>query len=134
MTVRLGIVGAGLWTERAHLPAFTRLRQVEVCGIADPDVDRARRLADAFGVARVCRDHRELLALQLAAIAVVAPDDVHHEVATGALEAGLPILCEKPLARTVAEATDLVGRAARAHVVTKLGFAFRYSPALQQLR
>jgi predicted dehydrogenase len=133
MSVRLGIVGAGLWAERAHLPAFTQLRHVDVYGIADPDIGRARRLADAYGITRVCRDHRELLDLKLDAIAVVAPDDVHHEVATAALEAGLPILCEKPLARTVAEATDLITRAAHARVVTKLGFAFRYSPALRRL-
>jgi predicted dehydrogenase len=134
MSVRLGIVGAGLWTERAHLPAFTRLRQVEVCGIADPDLHRARQLANAFGVAHACSDHRELLDLRLDAIAIVAPDDVHHAVATAAIQMGLPILCEKPLARTVAEAADLVTRAARARVVTKLGFAFRYSPALRRLR
>ena len=47
---------------------------------------------------------------------------------------GLPVLCEKPLARTVPEAADLVARAAAAGVVTKLGFVFRYSPALRQLR
>ena len=47
---------------------------------------------------------------------------------------GLPVLCEKPLARTVPEAEDLVARAAAAGVVTKLGFVFRYSPALRQLR
>ena len=134
MSVRLGIVGAGLWTERAHLPAFTRLRQVKVCGIADPDVHRARQLANAFGVAHACSDHRELLDLRLDAIAIVAPDDVHHAVATAAIQMGLPILCEKPLARTVAEAADLVTQAARARVVTKLGFAFRYSPALRRLR
>jgi len=67
-------------------------------------------------------------------VSIVAPDDVHHEVAAAALDAGLPVLCEKPLARTVPEAEDLVARAAAAGVVTKLGFVFRYSPALRQLR
>ena len=134
MTIRIGIVGAGLWTERAHLPAFTHLPGVTVAGIADPDVERARALASRFGVARAVGDHRALLDLGLDALSIVAPDDVHHEVAAAALDAGLPVLCEKPLARTVPEAADLVARAAAAGVVTKLGFVFRYSPALRQLR
>lgn len=134
MTIRIGLVGAGLWTERAHLPAFTHLPDVTVAGIADPDVERARALASRFGVARAVGDHRALLDLGLDALSIVAPDDVHHEVAAAALDAGLPVLCEKPLARTVPEAADLVARAAAAGVPTKLGFVFRYSPALRQLR
>src|SRR6185436_9690892 len=98
MSIRIGIVGAGLWTERAHLPAFTHLPGVTVSGIADPDAERARALASRFGVARTVGDHRALLDLGLDAVSIVAPDDVHHEVAAAALDAGLPVLCEKPLA------------------------------------
>ncbi len=134
MRLRIGVVGAGLWAERAHLPGFTRLPRVEVRAIADPDLGRAERLARAFAVPHAVRDHRELLGLGVDALTVVAPDDTHHAVAAAALDAGLPVLCEKPLARTVAEAADLAERAARAGVVTKLGFVFRYSPALQRLR
>ncbi len=134
MSLRIGIVGAGLWTERAHLPAFTHLPDATVVGIADPDVERARALAHRFGVAHVVEDHRALIDLGLDAVSIVAPDDVHHAVATAALDARLHVLCEKPLARTVPEAADLVARAAAAGVVTKLGFVFRYSPALRQLR
>jgi predicted dehydrogenase len=134
MSLRVGIVGAGLWTERAHLPALTHLPEVTVVGVADPDVARARALAQRFGVAQAVTDHRALIDLGLDAVSIVAPDDVHHAVATAALDAGLHVLCEKPLARTVPEAADLVARAAAAGVVTKLGFVFRYSPALQHLR
>ena len=134
MSLRIGIVGAGLWTERAHLPAFTHLPDATVVGIADPDVERARALAHRFGVAHVVKDHPALIDLGLDAVSIVAPDDVHHAVATAALDARLHVLCEKPLARTVPEADDLVARAAAAGVVTKLGFVFRYSPALRQLR
>lgn len=134
MSLRIGIVGAGLWTERAHLPAFTRQPDVTVVGVADPDVERARALAHRFGVAHAVKDHRALIDLGLDAVSIVAPDDVHHAVATAALDARLHVLCEKPLARTVPEAADLVARAAAAGVVTKLGFVFRYSPALRRLR
>jgi predicted dehydrogenase len=134
VTLRVGIVGAGLWAQRAHLPAFARAPDVEVRAIADPDVDRAKALARQFGVAHAVADYRDVLAAGVDALAIVAPDDVHHGVAAAALGAGLPVLCEKPLARTVEEAADLVRRAAAAGVVTKLGFVFRYSPALRRLR
>jgi predicted dehydrogenase len=132
-TLRVGIVGAGLWTERAHLPAFSRQPGVVVRGIADPDLGRAERLASQFGVERAVRDHESLLDLGLDALAIVAPDDVHHRVAGAALAAGLPILCEKPLARTVEESAELATRAAQLGRVTKLGFVFRYSPALRRI-
>jgi predicted dehydrogenase len=134
MSLRVGVVGAGLWARRAHLPAFTHLPGVEVRAIADPDLARAEQLARDFGVPNAVRDHGALLRLGVDAVAVAAPDDVHHAVATAALEAGLPVLCEKPLARTVPEAADLAERAVRGGVPTKLGFVFRYSPALRRLR
>ena len=134
MTLRIGIVGAGLWAQRAHLPAFLHTPDVEVRAIGDPDLGRAQALAREFGVPRALTDHREVLRAGVDALAIVAPDDVHHAVASAALEAGLPVLCEKPLARTVEEAADLARRAERAGVATKLGFVFRYSPALRRLR
>ena len=134
MSLRVGIVGAGLWTERAHLPAFTHQPGVEILGVADPDVERARRLAGRFSVPRAVADHRTLLDLGLDALAIVAPDDVHHQVAAAALDRGVAILCEKPLGRTVEETRDLVSQAERARVATKIGFVFRYSPALRHLR
>jgi predicted RNase H-like HicB family nuclease len=134
VTLRIGIVGAGLWAQRAHLPAFQHLPDVEVRAIADPDVARAQELARQFGVPRAVADHRSVLDAGVDALAIVAPDDVHHDVASAALAAGLPVLCEKPLARTVEETADPVARAAAARVATKLGFVFRYSPALRRLR
>jgi predicted dehydrogenase len=134
VALRVGIVGAGLWARRAHLPAFTHAPGVEVTAISDPDQARAKELARDFGIARAFADHRELLASGVDAISLVAPDDVHHAIAAAALDARLPVLCEKPLGRTVEEAADLARRAETVGVVTKMGFCFRYSPALRHLR
>lgn len=133
MALRVGIVGAGLWARRAHLPAFLHAPGVEVRVISDPDRPRAEALAREFGVPRAVADHRDLLDAGVDAVSIVAPDDAHHGVAAAAIEAGLPVLCEKPLARTVAEAAHLARRAEARGVVTKMGFVFRYSPALRHL-
>ena len=108
---------------------------VEVLGVADPDVERARTLAARFGVPRAVADHRALLDLGLDALSIVAPDDVHHQVAAAALDAA----AWRSSARSRSAARwrkprDLVARAERARVATKIGFVFRYSPALRQLR
>jgi predicted dehydrogenase len=132
--LRVGVIGAGLWAQRAHLPAFSRTEGAEVVAICDPDISRARDLAEQFGVPRVFEGHRELLASGVDAVSIVAPDDMHYDAAMQSLSLGLPILCEKPLARTVAEATELAEHAARRNIVTKMGFGFRYSPALRWLR
>jgi predicted dehydrogenase len=133
VALRVGVVGAGLWARRAHLPALARTPGVAVTAISDPDRARAEALARDFGVDRAFADHEQLLASGVDAIAIVAPDDAHHAVAAAALAARLPVLCEKPLARTVAEAAALARQAEAAGVVTKMGFGFRYSPALRRL-
>jgi predicted dehydrogenase len=134
MALRVGVVGAGLWAERAHLPGFVHDARAEVVAICDADIARAETLAEQFGVPNVVSDYRDLLGLGLDAVSIVAPDDVHYEVAGAALRAGLAVLCEKPLARTVEEAAELAALAESSQAVTKIGFGFRYSPALQYLR
>jgi predicted dehydrogenase len=133
VALRVGIVGAGLWARRAHLPAFARVPGVVVTAVSDPDRARAEALARDFGVARTFAGHEGLLASGVDAVAIVAPDDAHHAIATAALAARLPVLCEKPLARTVTEAAELARQAEAAGVATKMGFGFRYSPALRRL-
>ena len=134
MTIRIGLVGAGLWTERAHLPAFTHLPDVTIAGIADPDLERARALASRFGVARAVSDHRALLDLGVDALSIVAPDDVHHEVAAAALDRASPS-CARSRWRERCRKPPISWPGPRPPgSPTKLGFVFRYSPALRQLR
>jgi len=132
--MRVGIVGAGLWARRAHLPAFVHVPGIEIVAISDPDLPRAQQLARDFHVPQAVADFREVLATGIDMISIVAPDDTHHEIASAALRERLPVLCEKPLARTIEEAGDLAALAEAARVPTKIGFIFRYSPALQRLK
>jgi predicted dehydrogenase len=64
---------------------------------------------------------------------VAAPDDVHPSLVLAALAAGVPVFCEKPIANTAGVA-ELVVAQERAGVAATVGYSFRYSPALQQLR
>ncbi|MER8435945.1 Gfo/Idh/MocA family oxidoreductase [Mesorhizobium sp. M1312] len=132
--IRVGIAGAGLWAERAHVPSLSRLADVRIVGIADPDLARAKFLAARASDCAVHHDVETMLSAGLDAIVIATPEDTHYTVAKAALQAGIHVLCEKPMSRTVGEARELAEIASKAQVVTKLGFVLRYSPAMRQLK
>jgi predicted dehydrogenase len=134
--LRIGIVGLGAWGSRAHLPAFAAMDDVEVAALADPDLATAQQAADAFGIRRVESDPGRLFHDPdgLDAVVIVTPDDTHRDLAVAAFDAGLHVLCEKPLARTVEEAEAMVAAAERAGRVARIGFLFRHSPVVVRMR
>jgi predicted dehydrogenase len=132
---RVAIVGCGGWAAQAHLPALRALPGVEVIACADQDAAASRSFAAAHGIPHWFDSADGLLAAGLAdALTVAAPDDVHPSVVLSALAAGVPVFCEKPIANTAETADELVRAQARAGVAATVGYSFRYSPALQQLR
>src|SRR4051794_9148231 len=71
MALRVGVVGAGLWAERAHLPGFVHDARAEVVAICDADLARAEILAEQFGVPNVLADYHDLIGLGLDAVSIV---------------------------------------------------------------
>ncbi len=131
----VGVLGAHSWAEKAHLPGFAnyeRCRRVAICDIIP---ERAKSLAERFGFERVYTDHRELLAdPDVQMVDVCTPTDTHAALSREAIAAGRHVLCEKPLARDARDAFALWREAEAKTVKTKIGFTFRYSPALKQLK
>ncbi|HTE47598.1 MAG TPA: Gfo/Idh/MocA family oxidoreductase [Gemmatimonadaceae bacterium] len=135
MTVRVGVLGAGAWAEFAHLPGYKRDPRCEVVAIADPIVERARKFADAFDIPNVYASHEELIARSdLDLVDVCTPSATHFELSWAALEAGKHVLCEKPVAYDYKETLRAAAFAKSKGVKTKLGFTFRYSPAMQYMK
>jgi predicted dehydrogenase len=134
--LRIGIVGLGAWGSRAHLPAFAALDDVEVVALADPDLAAAQRVADTFGVRRVETDPSGLFRDTdgLDAVVIATPEDTHRDLVVAAFDAGLHVLCEKPLARSVEEAAAMVAASERAGRVARIGFLFRHSPVVVRMR
>lgn len=104
---------------------------VQLCAIADPDLGRARALAERFG-ARASADWRDAIRDADAAV-IAAPTEHHGEIALGCLEAGLHVLVEKPLARTLAEADAAIAAASRAKRVLQVGHVERCNPAFRAI-
>lgn len=108
--LRLGVAGCGRIAERGYLPAARLLPGMEVAAVADPDRERAARLAAAAGAALAFESCEEMLAgtgTRLDALVVATPAERHLETAQLAAAAGLPALVEKPPAADLAGALGL---------------------------
>jgi predicted dehydrogenase len=131
----VGIIGAHAWAEKAHLPGYAANARARLAAICDIDRSRAQAMAERFGIAKVYTDHRDLLAdPDVALVDVCTPTHTHLQLSLDAIAAGKHVLSEKPLADRAVDAFAAAAAAQARGVRTKLGFTFRYSPALRRLR
>jgi predicted dehydrogenase len=132
LTIRVGVLGAGNWAALAHIPGFQRDDRCEIVAIADPVVERAREFAERFEIPHALSSHEELIHRDdIDLVDVCTPSATHFELAWAALEAGRHVLCEKPVAFDYRDTQRAAAFARAKGLKTKLGFTFRYSPAMQ---
>ncbi len=130
--MRLAVIGAGA-IGLTHCQAITATDGFELAGIADPFATGAT-LAAQFGT-RHYRDHAALLAAERPDGAIVAtPNETHVPIALDCLAAGVPVIVEKPLANTVAEAVTLLEAERRTGLAVLVGHHRRHQPFLQRAR
>jgi len=133
--LRIGVIGCGRWANWAHLPGWTRDERCRVVAVCDSDPDLARAAADKFGVGEAVSDHRRVIERDdVDVIDVVTGDEEHFALTMAALEAGKHVLCEKPVAYDYRDTLRAAALAKQQGVKTKLGFTFRYSPAMQYMK
>ena len=131
---KAAVFGTG-FMGRVHTEAIRRLGNVEVIAIASLDVSSQRRLAEQFKVEQVESDYLKVLANpSVDAVHICAPNNQHFPMAMAAMEAGKHVVCEKPLALTVEEATALVAAADKLGRRNCLNHNLRYYPLVQQIR
>ena len=133
MTTRIGLVGAGFIAGR-HLAALTAIEDVTVAGIADPRADRAEVLAARTGAAAYAHWADLLDVERLDALYVCVPPHAHGEVEEAAIERGLPLFVEKPVATDLATAEALADRIDAAGLLTAVGDHWRYLDTLETAR
>src|SRR5438067_4092810 len=111
-SIRVGIVGTGRWADAMYLPTLKRHPRVEIAAICGRNRARAAEMAGKYDIPQIFTDYRELVANgNLHALMVATPDDLHYPIVMSALDAGLHVLCEKPLANTSAEASAMYEKA-----------------------
>jgi predicted dehydrogenase len=126
---QVGIVGCGGIANGKHLPALSRLPQVEIVAFCDIVLERAEKAAAEYGTpeAQVFTDYRDLVALpELDVIHVLTPNKSHAPISIAALESGKHVMCEKPMAKSAADAKAMVEAARRTGKKLTIGYQSRH--------
>jgi predicted dehydrogenase len=127
--LRVGVVGTTDGSA-VHLPGLNKVPHIEVVAVAPIDGGSALTLAARFQVPQYYDDYRVMFRRAgLDAVTIAAPVDLHHSLAIAAVESGLHILCDAPMARTAAEARDMHRVARDAQVQGSIIFTSRFVPA-----
>jgi predicted dehydrogenase len=133
--VRIGIVGTSWWTDMMFAPAVRSHPQAELAAVCGRNRARAEEMAAKYGIAQVFTDYREMMAQGgLDAVIVATPDDTHYDISMAALDAGLHVLCEKPVAMTAQQAREMYEKAEAAGVKNMVLFTYRWIPTFRYAR
>ncbi len=135
--LRIGMVGYG-FMGRAHSNAYNRVNNFfdlkykpVLQAVAARDAEKAQRFADVWGYQSVETDWRKLIERKdIDAIDICTPNNLHHDIAIAAAEAGKMVLCEKPLAMNTAEGLEMVEAVEKAGVPNTVWYNYRRVPAV----
>ncbi|MGH9321102.1 MAG: Gfo/Idh/MocA family protein [Vicinamibacteria bacterium] len=129
-SIRVAVVGVGHVGSR-HARLYAEDPQAKLVGVVDIDAERARSVAERYGV-RAAADVSELRS-EIDAASIAVPTVSHLDVAARLLQTGVHVLVEKPMASSLEEAQRLVALAANKGLVLAAGHTERHNPAVQAL-
>ena len=127
--MRLGLLGLGRIGE-FHADTLASLPMVDSLVVADIIPGLTTKVADRLG-AEPAASPDALLRAGLDGVVIAAGTDAHPELIVAAVDAGLPVFCEKPLARTIAEGAEVVARVRASGVPVQIGYQRRFDVAYQ---
>lgn len=132
-TIRVGVVGVG-YLGTFHAEKYASMPHVELVGVADIDVARARQIADRLATTAT-DDHRNLIG-RVDAVSIAVSTSQHYTIARDFLEHGVDVLIEKPITTNLDEADALIELARRKDRILQVGHLERFNPttlALQEI-
>ena len=131
--VKAGVIGAGIG--KFHIEGFKNHPKADCVALCDLNADLAKDVACEYGVDRVYTDYKEMLASgDVNAVSVCVPNALHRPIAVDCLEAGVNVLCEKPLSINAREGQKIVDAAEKANKTFMMQFNNRYRPESQLLK
>jgi len=135
MTVKVGVVGTSWWADAMYLPALKAHPQAEVVAICGRNPDKAREMAERWGIPLVYTDYEAMIASgQIEAIIISTSNETHFPITMRAIEAGLHVLCEKPLGLNYGQAKVMAEAAAAKGVKHLTPFTYGYMPTARYLK
>ncbi|MGI5900668.1 MAG: Gfo/Idh/MocA family protein [Christensenellales bacterium] len=132
--ISIGIIGAGAIARNIHLPCLARIENIKVQAICDIEIDKAKNLANQYGIPGVYALYREMLAEQnLDAVFVLTQPDQIFRICLDCLEAGLDVFTEKPAGITAFQTHALFRKAKERSAIMQVGLNRRYIPLLSHV-
>lgn len=128
--LKVAVIGVG-HLGRHHARILSQMPDVSLVGVVDANSEQALKIAEQLGT--TAYDHHESVIDRVDAVSIVTPTVYHFSVAAAFLRAGIPVMVEKPICRTVAEADDLIRLANEAGVPFQVGHIERFNPAFEEL-
>jgi len=130
---RVAVIGMG-YIGTAHIEALQRIG-INVCAVSDINVKACEAIAETYSIKKVYSNYHEMFAHEdLTAVHICTPNHMHYEIAVAAIQKGLHVFCEKPLALTSEQSRELVDLAKQAGVLTAINYNYRFYPAVQHAR
>jgi len=130
--VRFAVVGLGYISQVAVLPAFEHAENAQLAALVSHDGEKRHRLGKKYGVYKVYsyEDYQDCLESgDIDAVYIALPNSLHREYAVKAAEAGIHVLCEKPMAVTEAECRDMIAAAESRGVKLMVAYRLHFDTA-----
>ena len=132
LLIRVGVIGTGAMGQN-HVRIYSEMEGVELVGISDVDQKRVEAMATQFKT-KAFTDYKKMFAEGLDAVSVVVPTKLHKQVVLDALDAGIHVLVEKPIADTTENADLMIAAAKNAGKILMVGHIERFNPAVIKLK
>ena len=136
MTVKVGLIGAGVMGSDHAQILSSAVSGVELVAVSDPDAARATKIVEMCPAARAFTDPLDLIRdSRLDAVLVASPDESHGALVLACLEAGKPVLCEKPLATSVEGCLKILAKErALGRRLVSVGYMRRFDPGYVEMK
>ncbi len=133
--MKVAVIGCGTIANTAHIPAYIKNPEAEIAYFCDIIPERAEKAVETYGCGKAVTDYHEVIAdPEVEAVSVCTPNNVHAPIAIDCLRAGKNVLCEKPAARTYAEALEMQKAQHETGKVLNIGVVNRFNDSVNRIK
>ena len=133
--MKVAVIGCGTIANAAHIPSYMNNPEAEIKYFCDIIPERAQAAVEKYGCGTAVVDYHDVLAdPEVEAVSVCTPNNVHPVIAIDALRAGKNVLCEKPAARTYAEALEMQKVQHETGKVLNIGVVNRFNDGVNRIK
>lgn len=133
--IKVAIIGCGTIANHAHIPSYMKNEDAEIIYFCDINRERAEKAVKDYECGTAITDYRELLNdPEVDAVSICTPNNVHASIAIECMKAGKHVLCEKPAARTYAEALEMQKVQHDTGVTLNIGVVNRFNTSVNIIK